>query len=108
MNGIARWDGSGWSDLSGGVADVDGRPIPLALASIGTDLYVGGKFSSAGGVPVQRFARWDGSSWAPATSFRGVMEAMDAVGNRIYVGGLFNFFAGSVLPNNMAFWNGNR
>jgi hypothetical protein len=47
VNHIAKWDGSSWSALgsgtSGGAAWVD------ALAVLGSDLYVGGAFATAGG-----------------------------------------------------------
>jgi hypothetical protein len=68
LNNVAKWDGSQWSALGGG--------IPLsAVESIwalevfddgsGPALYVGGIFSSAGGNPANGLAKWDGSGWTP-------------------------------------------
>ena len=35
-----------------------------ALAVSGTNLYAGGSFSTAGGVPANFIAKWDGSTWS--------------------------------------------
>lgn len=64
---IARWDGTGWSEVGSGtdgfvfamaVFDDDG-PGPNAPA-----LYIGGNFTTAGGVAAEGVARWDGSTWS--------------------------------------------
>ena len=34
-----------------------------AIALHGRDVFVGGQFSRAGGVPAWRFAKWDGQFW---------------------------------------------
>ena len=36
----------------------------LALAVSGTNLYAGGNFTTAGGVPANHIAKWDGSAWS--------------------------------------------
>ncbi|MBK8068475.1 MAG: hypothetical protein IPK27_12865 [Rhodanobacteraceae bacterium] len=59
-----------------------------ALAVAGTDLYVGGLFTYAGGVPVKNIARWDGSAWhalGAGVDFR--VRALAVSGNSLYVGG---------------------
>ena len=35
-----------------------------ALAVSGTNLYAGGYFTTAGGVPANNIAKWDGSAWS--------------------------------------------
>ncbi|MFI4917485.1 MAG: GC-type dockerin domain-anchored protein [Phycisphaerales bacterium JB060] len=64
---LARWDGSGWSAVGGGVGD-DDRERVIALVvhddGDGPDLYAGGIFVSAGGQPINDVARWDGHAWS--------------------------------------------
>jgi len=72
---LAAWDGEVWNDFSGGVDGVlEGccydtyYPIthPPRVEAVGVydgDLYVGGMFSSAGGVDAVSLARWDGAAW---------------------------------------------
>ena len=49
-----------------GVGGVGGASTSVyALVTIGTDLYVGGSFTSAGGVQnTSNIARWDGTTWS--------------------------------------------
>jgi hypothetical protein len=65
--GIAKWDGTHWSALGSGLS---GSALMQADALCvfddggGPALYVGGSFTSAGGVPASRIAKWNGSSWS--------------------------------------------
>ncbi|MBL9078148.1 MAG: hypothetical protein JNL08_11630 [Planctomycetes bacterium] len=65
-NSIARWDGSAWQTVGGGLqsgtsaAGVSG----LAVQPNGR-VVVGGGFTTAGGVAAPHVAVWDGSTWAP-------------------------------------------
>jgi hypothetical protein len=64
---IARWDGSTWSALGSGVGGVT---VPHVFAIVphddggGPELFVGGRFATAGGLAASRIARWDGSAWS--------------------------------------------
>ncbi len=70
VNNIARWDSRGWTSLGEGVSG-EREWIPNdypfvevhAILSDGTNLYVGGSFTNAGGLPAKNIARWDGASW---------------------------------------------
>lgn len=91
-----------WYPLGSGVnGSVD------ALAVIGNDLYVGGTFSSAGGVSgTNHIAMWNGTSWsAIGGGLNGPINSLLVVGNDLYVGGSFTL-AGNVNVNNIAKWNG--
>lgn len=63
VNRIAKWDGTAWSALGSGITGTEEiSPNPLAvsvfaLAISGTNLYVGGKFTTAGGKPSPNIAR---------------------------------------------------
>ncbi|MHC4414772.1 MAG: hypothetical protein ACYS0G_05765 [Planctomycetota bacterium] len=112
VNHIAKWDGSTWSPLDGGV---DGTVYALAVFDDGTGtgpaLYVGGFFSSAGETTVNYIARWDGKSWSPLGSgmesgvhAMAVFDDGSGEGPMLYVGGRFHE-AGGVSANHIAKWN---
>jgi hypothetical protein len=102
---IARWNGSAWSALGGGVND---RVRALALDASGA-LYAGGYFSSAGGASANKIARWNGSSWsALGSGAAGSGDSVDAIvaqGTTIYASGSFTSIGG-VAANNVARWSG--
>ena len=70
---VARWDGTSWEALGSGITN--GIQVnSLAIWNDGTApaLYVGGEFSSAGGVACSHIAKWDGLSWSPLRRGDGV------------------------------------
>jgi hypothetical protein len=73
----------------------------------GTDVYLGGAFTTAGGENANYIAKWNGSSWLSLGS--GMNDAVyalavDSSGN-LYAGGEFTT-AGGVSANRIAMWNG--
>jgi trimeric autotransporter adhesin len=107
---LARWNGSSWSALSSGLSS-GFRPHVNAIAVSGTDVYVAGSFTMAGGVPVAGIAKWNGSSWSSlgsGMSPNGSVPHIAAIavsGTDVYVGGDFRTVDG-VPANNVAKWNG--
>lgn len=114
---LARWDGSDWSGVGGGTGNIvyemaifdDDGPGPHSPA-----LYACGSFTDAGGVPANRIARWDGSSWsALGSGLSNVALSMavfddDGAGPApasLYVGGVFSA-AGGAPAARIARWNG--
>ncbi|MCA8948402.1 MAG: hypothetical protein KDE27_02800 [Planctomycetes bacterium] len=65
VQSLARWDGTVWSDVGGGVGYSNGNPGRVDQIRVlpGGDLLVGGSFHSAGGVPANNLARFDGVTW---------------------------------------------
>lgn len=104
---VAKWDGGSWSTLGTGIGSTSDVWSVSALAISGSDLYAGGHFGSAGGVPASNMARWDGSNWAPLNS--GVngyaVNALAAADSNVYAGGSFTM-AGSGRAENIARWDG--
>lgn len=108
-NGIARWDGRQWHPLGSGVEEfvnplLDGTVHAIAVH--GSDVYVGGTFTVAGGAPASRIARWDGNQWWPlGPGLNGAVQSITVQGDDIYVGGSFSA-AGDVVLNGIGRWNG--
>src|ERR1035441_8652022 len=89
-NYIAKWDGSAWSALGLGMGGGDGQPpVVNALAVSGTDLYAGGIFMTAGGVPATNIAKWNGTAWSAlgsgiGGSFPYSVSALAVSGTNLY------------------------
>ncbi len=78
----------------------------LALVMWNGDLYAGGSFTNAGGVLVNKIAKWDGNAWSPLGSgINGVVLALAASEFELYVAGIFTQ-AGAVAVNEIARWTG--
>lgn len=83
-----------------------------AVALVGRDLYVGGRFSKINGVPAHNIARWDGRAWhslgsEPHSGLNGVVESLAVVGKTLYAMGDFDR-AGETEAFFLAAWDGQR
>jgi hypothetical protein len=95
VNGIARWSGTSWVGVGGGVSG-DYRRV-TGFQKRGNDLYISGKFTAAGGVPANNVARWNGISWSAVGSGVGeITFDLAWVNDVLFVGGFF-FDTGSGL-----------
>lgn len=105
VGSVARWTGQAWDAMAGGVTAPYGHGQVFAMAMIGTDLFVGGQFATAGGVVVANVARFDGTAWSPlGEGVDGDVLAMTVLDGRLYVGGRFNR-AGRVAASHLACWD---
>lgn len=113
---IARWNGTSWSDVGGGVAGTGVATSIMTMVTFddgtGPALYVGGQsFTSAGGVPALRVAKWDGTQWsAVGDGFAdGIVWKLavfnDGEGDKLYAFGTFTA-SGSTPLQRMARFNG--
>jgi hypothetical protein len=112
VNHVAAWDGSNWSALGTGLG---GIPLLPSCATEfddgnGPALYVGGRFSTAGGAPALNVARWDGIAWSALGAGVGaevyVLAGHDnGSGPALYAGGDFST-AGGQPAQNIARWDG--
>jgi hypothetical protein len=100
---IARWDGSTWASVGGS------GPYPEVLA-IGRDgVYLGGRFTTVGGISAKGIARWNGRAWSNLASHvtLGMDDTVGALtinGTTVYAGGWF-VAAGGVTANHIAGWS---
>ena len=99
-----------WSALGSGLSG--GIPITycssLAIDSKG-NVYIGGKFTTAGGVTANNIVRWDGSNWYPlGTGLDSVCNSIAIDSNdNVYVGGTFTSTFGGTpgTLNRIAKWS---
>ena len=114
-NRIAKWDTrtASWSalgEVSNQGVNSSVRSAVLALAVSGSELYVGGGFTSAGGRPANNIAKWDTrtASWSTLgeAANQGVNSSVRALavsGSDLYAGGLFTS-ADGISANGIAKW----
>jgi hypothetical protein len=80
----------------------------VAMAVVGTNLYVAGNFANAGGVPANRIAVWNGNNWSSVGGSvvgSGTVNALAAIGNNLYAGGSFTNLGGTPATH-IARWDG--
>lgn len=92
---LARWNltTNTWSSV-GNVSTATFNPGVRAMAIHGDILYIGGGFSSVGGVAAANIAKWDGTLWSPlmAGSVNGLVDtvfALESDGANLFAGGRF-------------------
>ncbi|MEI8044775.1 MAG: Ig-like domain repeat protein, partial [Verrucomicrobiota bacterium] len=97
---------SGWSGLGTGLNGAVVNVYALALDGSG-NLYVGGLFTSAGGVSATNIAKWNGSVWSPLGSgINSTVTALAISGTNLYAGGEFTSAGGVANTKYIAKWNG--
>jgi hypothetical protein len=108
VNRIARWDGTQWKNVGGGVTG--GISDIYSMAVYQGELYVGGTFGYAGGKPAMNIARWNGTQWdSVRRGTDGIVQTMyaDTIDNLLYIGGGF-YNAGGNFTGCFAKWDGNN
>lgn len=111
--GIARWDGTSWSAVGGSVSGGEVNALAVHDDGRGPALYVGGRFTQAGGAPANHIARWDGRTWSAVggglgSSGQSVLSLTshdDGSGPCLVAGGNFTSASG-VEVRRIARWNG--
>jgi len=116
---IVKWDGVNWWALgSNGKGDGAIFGNVNAIAASGTDVYVGGAFSNAAGIPeADNIAKFNGVAWSALSSdgngngsLASSVSSLAFVGADLYVGGWFTNVNnnGVVLTaaDYIARWNG--
>ncbi len=100
---IAEWNGTAWYSLGSGVGGLPYSTV-WTIATSGTDLYVGGDFTTAGGVGANNIARWDGTNWSSVGSGTdNTVIAIGPAGYDLFVGGYFAH-AGGKLASSISKW----
>jgi hypothetical protein len=96
------WDGSTWNPMGSGISS--GQVNAIAVS--GPNVYVGGAFTSIGGVSANNIAVWNGSTWsALGAGTNSDVYTLAISGSNIYVGGQFTT-AGGAPASHIAMWDG--
>jgi hypothetical protein len=94
-NRIARWDGTEWRSLGGGIQGSTG--IVLGMTVFDGLLYVVGAFSQVGNVAASNIAAWNGSEWFPvAGGTDGAISAIAVYNGHLVIGGSFEHAGGNI------------
>jgi len=113
LQNIAEWNevNSTWSPLADGDSNGVNGPV-FAIAVDGPCVYVGGRFTRAGGVAANNIACWrtDLRRWAPLKNgvtggSNAYVASLAVLDNHLFVGGEFSD-ADTVAANNIAAWDG--
>ena len=88
---VARWNGSAWVPMHGGVSGT-----VSAIDATATDVFVGGSFTNAGGLSISNLARWNNSGWSQVGNglSGGTVSAVLVNGTELYAGGSFTIADG--------------
>lgn len=111
LNGIARWTGSRWESLAGGLQAGPYYELRVnGIDTIGSDLLLTGQFDHAvDGTPLHNIARWNGSAWtSPGGGFASETYRSLVYQNETWVAGgyqdLQNHATGHLWKWNGAAW----
>jgi hypothetical protein len=80
----------------------------IAMAVLGSTVFAAGTFTTAGGLPANQIAQWDGNNWSGVGGGvvgNGTVFALATMGNHLYAGGSFTNLGG-VPATRVARWNG--
>lgn len=82
---IAYWDGSVWGQPELGVND---RILDAVISPDGTSLIMGGVFTGANGVPVNKVVSWDMENWEPlGNGLPGTVFCLEYYNGYLFAGG---------------------
>ena len=116
---IARWDGTGWSAVGGGVqagflVTVNALAVFDDGAANGSALYIGGLLRHVANTPARNIAKWDGSEWSTlGNGFDDEVSAIEifddgsGAGPALYAAGTFTGVDGE-LVDHIAKWDGSN
>lgn len=106
---IVRWDGVNWDTLGASITS----PV-ITMEIYDEELYVAGRFDSAGGIFARHLAKWDGAKWdsvsndkwltGPGSFFTQIYD-MTVYGAELYIAGWFKFGQNG-RNHNLIKWDG--
>ena len=95
-NYIAKWNGSTWSNIGSGMSGSGSVGVYSLATDSSGNLYAGGAFTSAGGVPASNVAKWNGLAWSNLGGGLSTLSGATSVSSlvidssgKLYAGGAF-------------------
>lgn len=103
-NCIMKYNGTTWEDVGGGITSQTLYPQLTDAIVYHDKLYVVGIFDSAGGVPAQNIACWDGTKWCGLGSdIDNKIVTAEIFQDTLYIAGAFKKIDGDSM-NYVAKW----
>ena len=94
-----------WSALESGIGASNYGAAYSSVIYNG-ELYVGGHFTSAGGITANNIAKWNGTNWSQVSDgINGEVHSLSVYNGELYAAGSFNA-AGGMAAKDIAKWNG--
>jgi hypothetical protein len=108
---VFEWTGNDWELVGGGLGYDDSTPIVVGFAGGGTNLFVTGYFTTAGGTPATNLVRWNGSQWSaiplpPSTFCASTLAPVATKDDALYVCLQGSCFAGATTQVQIKKWDG--
>ena len=107
---IAKWNGTNWSDVGGGVLGFGGVGNGQIhnLEIFNNELYAVGVLGVAGGVTAEYIAKWDGVNWCGfGSTFDNRIVGIAVHNSELFVAGGFNVVDGDTLGQVIKWIGGN-
>ena len=103
-----------WSPITPASGAIGTNGLVYAMAVLGTDIYVGGNFTTAGGLTVNRIAKYTPSTgtWAALidnghNGLNSLVKALVVIDGKLYIGGGFSATSDNAITlNRFAMWDG--
>ncbi len=101
-----------WRNVAGGVTGAGGALGTVnVMFPIGTEMLVGGEFTTAGGVAARNVVKFDGltNTWIPyGTGVNGPVFCSTIFNGQLFIGGVFQITPGIPSQDSVARWDGAR
>jgi hypothetical protein len=108
ITGVARWDGSNFVAVGGGLSTSGAAFWGSNLTTYQDELVVVGNYERADGAVVNNIASFDGERWAPlGLGTDAEIKSIVAFRDELYISGLFRR-AGSRAADHLAVWTPNK
>lgn len=104
LRNIAKWDGTSWTDVGGGLKRYTGATTVSTLIPYNNLLIAGGAFNEGSSVALNNIGQWDGTAWSPlGNGVDNTVYALEVFQSGLFAGGDF-MNAGTVTAYHIAQW----